>query len=112
VSVLDVLAVVNFLNGASPGLEGEGEGESSDMWMPANDVWSRGRSSTVESAKEMVNAPVVQSSATRLDSYLASLGSEIGPSIEIDDLDWAFFGQPVEEKEDDVFGNSLDELLN
>lgn len=112
VSSLDVLAVVNFLNGASPGLEGEGEGESSDMWMPASDVLSRSRSSTVESTKEAVNAPVVQSSATRLDRYLASLGSEMGPSIEIDDLDWAFFGQPEEEKEDDVFGNSLDELLN
>jgi hypothetical protein len=36
----------------------------------------------------------------------------LGPSIEIDDLDWAFFGQPEEEEEDDVFGSSLDELLN
>ncbi|MFN9639356.1 MAG: GEVED domain-containing protein [Pirellula sp.] len=112
VSVLDVLAVVNFLNGASPGIESEGEGESSDMWMPASDVLSRSRSSTVESTNGTVNAPVVQSSATRLDDYLASLGSEMGPSIESDDLDWAFFGQPEEEKEDDVFGSSLDELLN
>lgn len=114
VSSLDVLAVINHLNGASPGLEGgEGEGEgASDMWVPAGPMSSGSAMRSAVSTPVPSSSFVTETPATRLDSYLATLGNEMGPSIEIEDLDWAFFGQTVDEEEDDVFGSSLDELFN
>jgi parallel beta-helix repeat protein len=108
----DVLTIVNHLNSTSPGLEGGGEGESSDMWLPAGSISSGPANQSTPSTRGSSSKNATTLSATRLDTYLASLGNDMGPSIEIDDLDWAFFGQPEEEEEDDVFGSSLDELLN
>ena len=108
----DVLTIVNHLNSTSPGLEGGGEGESSDMWLPAGSISSGPANQSTPSTRGSSSRNATTLSATRLDTYLASLGNDLGPSIEIDDLDWAFFGQPEEEEEDDVFGSSLDELLN
>ena len=123
VSPLDVLSVINFINtqttGGGGGGEGEGEGEGfvSDQWISASslaapEVTAAGRS--VETRLPQANAATkaIQS----LDSYLAHVSSDIGPSLAVDQLDWSTFlpiEEAVEEKDSNLaLSIAIDDILS
>ncbi|MBU6174261.1 MAG: hypothetical protein KGQ60_10685, partial [Planctomycetes bacterium] len=114
---------INFINSSTTGGgsgEGEGEGESNmDLWVPATSLSLPVPSSSnpsnlrVESSSDL---PVGKTTNLGLDDYLASLPSEVGPSMAAEELEWLSTWVDEEESEDSkaisgILGEVLDEFV-
>lgn len=125
ISPLDVLGVINYINGRSSG-GGEGEGGSgSDLgssWIsaassaaPAVESASNSTGSEFSNATRPSSQLRTGSTATSLDSYLASIGSQdIGPAMFVDSIDWISMADDNAEKSssDAMLGTALEDVLN
>jgi hypothetical protein len=116
ISPLDVVTVINFINSQTTGGGAEGEGFVSDQWisaasLAAPEVTAAGRSNE----KRLPQANAATQAIQSLDSYLANVSSDIGPSLAVDQLDWSTF-LPIEEAVEDKDPNvalsiAIDDIL-
>ena len=93
VDPLDVITVINYINartsGGGVGGEGEGESSVSDRWVSASS-FAAPEVITKSSNETRTSTQVEASKAIQtLDSYLASVASNIGPALAVDELDWS-----------------------
>ena len=107
VTPLDALMVINFINGRTsgggvPGGGGEGEGADfgADQWISAANLAAPAvkGSSTRESARAQ-EEKVAKNAIQSLDSYLAQVASQVGPSLAVDALDWSSVLDTTEEED-------------
>ena len=119
VGPLDVVTVINFINSQTSGggLGGaEGEGDSGDRWISAASLAAPVVSSaTRDNAVRVERTSPATEAIQSLDSYLATVSTDIGPALAIDQLDWSSV-LPTEtgkdEKESDfALSLALDEIL-
>jgi hypothetical protein len=114
----DVLEIVNFINsrssGGGSGAEGEGEA-AGDLWIsaytPAPMVESNSKSSS-----HSTTTPANTSGVRSLDSYLATIGSQMGPALPTSEVDlgWVAEGestQPADDRWAVAMGDILDDLF-
>ncbi len=91
VGPLDVITVINFINSQTSGggVGGEGEGSASDQWISASS-YAAPEVTTKSSNEARTSLRMEASKAIQtLDSYLASVSSDIGPALAVDQLDWS-----------------------
>ncbi len=91
VGPLDVITVINYINSQTSGggVGGEGEGPASDRWVSAAS-YAAPEVTTKPSNEVRTPSRVEASRAIQtLDSYLASVSSNIGPALAVDQLDWS-----------------------
>jgi hypothetical protein len=120
-SPTDVLEVINFINSSTTGGgSGEGEGESNmDLWVPATSMLASSTYATSRTNSGTETASDTKSGTTSnlgLDDYLASLPSDVGPSMATEELEWLSILVDEEESEDGkalggILGEVLDELV-
>ncbi|MCY2983095.1 MAG: pre-peptidase C-terminal domain-containing protein [Planctomycetota bacterium] len=115
---LDVITVINYINAQTPGggVGGEGESSVSDRWVSASS-YAAPAVMTKSSSDTRAPAQVEASKAIRsLDSYLASVSSDIGPALAVDQLDWSSIlpaeDSTAEEKDSGLALNvAIDDIL-
>jgi hypothetical protein len=120
-SPTDVLEVINFINSSTTGGgSGEGEGESNmDLWVPATSMLASSTYATSRTNSGTETASDTKSGTTSnlgLDDYLASLPSDVGPSMATEELEWLSILVDEEESEDGkalggILGDVLDEFV-
>ena len=87
----------------------------SDQWISASSL----AAPEVTSANRSVESRLLQSKGATLaiqslDSYLAHVSSDIGPSLAVDQLDWSTFlpvEEAVEEKDHFALSLAIDDIL-
>jgi hypothetical protein len=121
ITPLDVLTVINYINARTNGGGGEGEG-SGNTWIAASGstvaapsvaapAVAGSNGSTVSSVAAPSNS--ASSKLRSLDEYLAQVSTVMGPSLELDDLDWSAVMPTVEEeaKSNSDLSLALDDIL-
>ena len=115
VGPLDVITVINYINSqTSGGGAGEGEGFATDKWISAT---SLAAPAVAPSTRDAVQSrrDVVSPSTRSLDSYLAMVSTDIGPTLAVDQLDWSSVlpnkVADLEKDSDLVLSLAIDDIL-
>jgi hypothetical protein len=101
---LDVLTVINFINARSSGGVGEGEGQGDTMssgdnlWIPASNVAAPAVDTSRKTTTTAVSSQ--QEQLQSVDQYLASVASQVGASMVVDDVDWSTVLPSVDDEDD------------
>jgi GEVED domain/Dockerin type I domain/Bacterial pre-peptidase C-terminal domain len=120
VDPLDVITVINYINarttGGGVGGEGEGESSVSDRWVSASSYAAPEVMAKSSNDKKTLVQVEASKAIQTLDSYLASVSSDIGPALAADQLDWSSIlpseDSIVEEKDSGLALNlAIDDIL-
>ena len=115
VGPLDVITVINYINSqTSGGGAGEGEGFATDKWISATSVAAPAVAPSTRDAVQS-RRDVVSPSTRSLDSYLAMVSTDIGPTLAVDQLDWSSVlpnkVADLEKDSDLVLSLAIDDIL-